>query len=188
MLVRVIAAISMLLFAAALADWINSLFHSETLILVRGQTVYAIDNFDGELAFWRGELTPGYRFPDGLYYEHWQAKSAKKTLQFSIDNNTGSEWALLGFVLTTQRHFPTTGDTFIPQRVHRHACAAVPLWFVTLVLAGVAVPAVTRVRRERRRAREGHCEVCGYDLRATHDRCPECGTPLVTSPSRQVAS
>ena len=53
---------------------------------------------------------------------------------------------------------------------------AFPLW-AAAVPATVA-PAVWAARRltRRRTCRSGRCPVCGYDLRATPDRCPECGS------------
>jgi hypothetical protein len=45
-----------------------------------------------------------------------------------------------------------------------------PLAWLTLVTAGVL-----RHRAESRRRRAGRCVRCGYDLRATPGRCPECG-------------
>lgn len=50
-----------------------------------------------------------------------------------------------------------------------------PLVLLSLVLPAAAV---TRFVRRRRRLRNGWCEFCGYDLRASTDRCPECGAPV----------
>jgi hypothetical protein len=45
-----------------------------------------------------------------------------------------------------------------------------------------AVPLVRRWRRRRRTAQR-MCATCGYDLRASPQRCPECGTATPDTPA-----
>jgi len=53
-----------------------------------------------------------------------------------------------------------------------------PCWALALLAA--LTPVVWMIRK-RQRSKPGHCMVCGYDLRATPDRCPECGSVPATA-------
>ena len=55
-----------------------------------------------------------------------------------------------------------------------------PLGSFVFAAALCVLPVViTRFRHDRAtRVAAGLCSECGYDVRATPDRCPECGAPL----------
>ncbi|HEX2971644.1 MAG TPA: hypothetical protein VHP11_04895 [Tepidisphaeraceae bacterium] len=57
----------------------------------------------------------------------------------------------------------------------------IPCWFLLFVVC--AVLPMHRIRSKllrRRRRQQGCCLACGYDLRASQGRCPECGEPIPT--------
>ena len=66
----------------------------------------------------------------------------------------------------------------------RTTYVTVPLWFVTLLFAAPATAIVQREWRHRTLPGPGHCVRCGYDLRASVGRCPECGTPSASARHR----
>lgn len=54
----------------------------------------------------------------------------------------------------------------------------VPLWFVVMSTMVIPVARVVRHKRASQLRKPACCLKCGYDLRASPDRCPECGTPV----------
>jgi hypothetical protein len=75
----------------------------------------------------------------------------------------------------TERDGTIVYNTTVP-----FAAIGVPLWMFAVLSA--LVPAagtsawIVRLTRARSKRVRGLCPACGYDLRATPDRCPECGT------------
>ncbi len=51
----------------------------------------------------------------------------------------------------------------------------IPLWIPTVLFGILPTAALVRVTRRRKRKKLGLCLECGYDLRGSKERCPECG-------------
>lgn len=68
--------------------------------------------------------------------------------------------------------FNRAGFMFSPQS----ESGAVPHWSLVVLTAVPPFARVLRRVRNVRRPGRGVCRTCGYDLRATPDRCPECGS------------
>ena len=52
----------------------------------------------------------------------------------------------------------------------------IPLPLFAIFLGSIFIYCASPSRRRRKRKKLGLCLKCGYDLRASKDRCPECGT------------
>lgn len=90
-----------------------------------------------------------------------------------------------GFVWQNYLHY--TGPFRLSGKLYtsRRRLIVVPYWFPAIVFAvlpGLWAGGWLRNRRRVLRGRRGLCERCGYDLRASADRCPECGMPVPIRP------
>ena len=91
----------------------------------------------------------------------------------------------LGFLASTERFGPDDA-TFDNGRIVRlwdsrvEDTVIMPHWPLILLTAILPAIRIKRYFRQRRRAREHLCKCCGYDLRASPDRCPECGVEVLS--------
>jgi hypothetical protein len=170
------ALLSLFICVGLLALWPRSYHTSDKLRFIRSpssSTAYFWQTARGQLLFTR-------------YFEEGQWKDSKHFgFRYSSDPATRvislwnpdrerheQVWRFLG----------AGGSVHLwPEESARSVHMIIPLWMLALVAGAYwpwyAIGLAARIRRSRRR-RQARCEQCGYDLRASAGRCPECGTPI----------
>ena len=170
-----VAAIgSALLWAAVVASWVaghNAVDMWQTGLVgppdgaARTVTQWMILSYRGALAF---EHVSVYAFvtdrtqAGGRYWGH----------ERDVDGSNG-RW------FDSRFHIRTYDGELGVRQLRREVL--LPHWAAALATA--ATPATWLVRLRSYRRPPGRCRRCGYDLRASPERCPECGA-VVTAPER----
>ncbi len=174
-----LSALSLSLFATTVALWARSYFAGDEVghAWLNGRTCTVrellVNSSRGEISVQliRIDETPSefasHQARIGNARSLWRTGAAA-----AWDLGAGN-WNKLGFGCRRSVGPATDGKTTWGREVE--LTYAFPAWLPALLFA--ALPAcwiVLRIRAARRFG-TGQCKACGYDLRATPGRCPECG-------------
>jgi hypothetical protein len=175
------AAVSLLMCLVVGILWVRSYFVSDGIVrwqqwsepqLVNFDLMHTIRTHPGgiELSYRRDVFRP----PADAQMISWMTPVPHITWDRFTDMPSGVAGSptYFGFAF----RFTTRGPPFYPQG--RDGMINVPFWF--LLMSAAIWPTwwsrrSLRRRQYQRRLSLGQCPACGYDLRATPDRCPECG-------------
>jgi len=174
-LFNLVAWTSFLLFVFTIAAWVFSYWRIYSVSKQSASSSLESAIYHDEWDYWCAVLIRGH-----LVFFVGTNRDSNPPASFSLLGGTSdasnytdvppsgylSRWRVLGFEV---------GQFLILNHVGQHASGSkvgIPLWFVAFV---AVIPSAFWFK-SRRAPQNGLCEVCGYDLRATPERCPECGT------------
>jgi hypothetical protein len=171
-----ILAVSLLLFVVLVALWVRSHFVEDVLNLRTDARMYGVSAEAGTLLFFT--WTDPDPKEDVWWHNAWPTSGDK--MRPLVGDRGAQSWSAPVAVVTrmrmrTSRHVDALGFGYFAGHIsaQSYRAVAVPIWFAVVLPTGLV--ACSELRRRRMGKRPGLCLRCGYDLRATPERCPECG-------------
>jgi hypothetical protein len=176
---NIVSAASLVLCLASSLLWARSHLLHERYIWRSGSDWQALVNYDGTLLFekMRGlkiEYETGYQRLGRRTVGFWEAERANSSIR--ADRRIqflGAGWYRAGNWFQMQGSHPPPSFWF------SYEVYVTSYWLLSLPSSVFPLLWVARFWRRRWRRMHGFCLHCGYNLRASKDRCPECGTPIL---------
>ena len=159
--------------------WVRSYWVSDIIFYGGGAGEYVVQAGEGVIALGSSGVAHARRT---VHWERWPWPFGPVV----GEGAGGSFWSAIGFGYEVDG-VPTGPLRFrewpgkAPAAMRSHLLW-VPMWFVVGVLACLPAWWLYLARRRLRRAFGHLCPCCGYDLRATPGRCPECGQVPAAQP------
>jgi hypothetical protein len=173
-LFKVLTAFSLVLFITATAAWARSYFARDSVGLGLGHIAAYAEWSEGTLVLDFAIRAP--QVPAAQYLMHWhRAPEQIVPRYFHLHESSYLDvrWSLGSYGYSgAARNGIGWRTLFIPFAVVCVLSVLLPLRWLAL----------EPLRRRERRRLSGRCASCGYDLRASTDRCPECGLPVGAAP------
>jgi hypothetical protein len=180
-LLNFVAATSLLLAVAVAVLWAWSYGTCAQASYGAGGTtsrMVSLYSWRGSLHVWVNRADRSPAWPQ--HPPKWGWVTSPRVMHDTTLANEPSRFGFLGVVFASHDRVSSgTLPDAVPYTMHDQFIGAiVPYWLIECVLLALGFLWLAR-RRRRRTPLSGLCRRCGYDLRATPDRCPECGTAAV---------
>jgi hypothetical protein len=132
-------------------------------VTVNHQAATSRADVEAVAGFWSSVLRA---YPAGVHWAEWGREQDVHYFEWGL-MLAGSNGSYPFYRFDTRR-----GGRLL---LERNRGFSLPYWMIAVILGATPASWLWGFRRVRRRIRAGLCPTCGYDLRATPERCPECG-------------
>ena len=164
-------ALAAMMLVAGCVFWRRSVFFQERIAFTTDHRYFAVRTNPGTLTF---EI---HHYPVSPFDPGWHGWHSSWRPHWSLREQLGGKFSLRSKAFIIGLNAPP--DYSIPDKsswLNTGWMLDLPFWLITLASATPFACLAAHAQRNRLKRRRNACPTCGYDLRATPDRCPECGS------------